>query len=393
MAVAREVKVGAFVAVGLAVAGLIVFLIGDERRAFEKKQRYVAVFDDVQGLARGSPIRMGGVDVGQVASVGYADDPADSRLYVTLDVVRSEARRVRTDSVVTIAAKGLLGDKMVVISVGSPEQPELPPGSTVASKPPTDLAAMAERFVAIGEKAEAVVANLEKTTATLADEGVREDLKVAVRSMSRILKNVDEGDGYIARLLRDPAEADRMSRIMAHLEHASLELDRTLGGVSAIVARVGQGPGSAHELLFGEGAARAVDELGRASGELAKVLEGVRTGNGLAKSVLFGDDETQKLVGDLQAIVKNARDITDGVRAGRGTVGALLVDPSVYEDLKLLLGNVERNKALRALVRYSIQRDEKVPPVEIRDPAPAPAGAAAAPGVGVSTRATVAPGD
>jgi hypothetical protein len=40
-----------------------------------------------------------------------------------------------------------------------------------------------------------------------------------------------------------------------------------------------------------------------------------------------------------------------------------LVDPSVYEDLKLVLGNVERNKALRALVRYSIRKDEATPRV------------------------------
>ena len=42
---------------------------------------------------------------------------------------------------------------------------------------------------------------------------------------------------------------------------------------------------------------------------------------------------------------------------GRGTVGALLKDPSVYEDLKLILGNVKRNKALRWLVRYTIEKD------------------------------------
>ena len=52
------------------------------------------------------------------------------------------------------------------------------------------------------------------------------------------------------------------------------------------------------------------------------------------------------------------RQIVADLRAGKGTLGALLVDPSVYEDLKMVLGNVERNKALRALVRYSIRRDE-----------------------------------
>jgi phospholipid/cholesterol/gamma-HCH transport system substrate-binding protein len=54
---------------------------------------------------------------------------------------------------------------------------------------------------------------------------------------------------------------------------------------------------------------------------------------------------------DLSAIVSD-------VKEGKGTLGAFLVDPSVYEDIKVLLGNVGRNRSLKALVRYSIKQDE-----------------------------------
>jgi phospholipid/cholesterol/gamma-HCH transport system substrate-binding protein len=61
------------------------------------------------------------------------------------------------------------------------------------------------------------------------------------------------------------------------------------------------------------------------------------------------------------------------VKAGRGTVGGLLVDPSVYEDIKSLVGNVERNHVLRALVRYSIkQNEEQRPHAEVKDGKDAP---------------------
>ncbi len=49
------------------------------------------------------------------------------------------------------------------------------------------------------------------------------------------------------------------------------------------------------------------------------------------------------------------------MKAGKGTIGALLVDPSVYEDIKALVGNVERNQVLRALVRYSIKQEDGTP--------------------------------
>jgi len=365
----REVKVGAFVAVGLAVAGLVVFLIGDERRAFEKKAKYYAIFDDVQGLTRGAPIRMGGVDVGQVGEVSYGDDVKDIRLHVRMDIVRSEARRIRRDSVVSIAAKGLLGDKMVSIKVGTPTEPAVEEGSTLPTEKGLDLTAIGDKVSAITEKADRVMTNLQKTTDTFADPEVQDDLRTTVKSLSHILKTVDEGDGYVTRLLKDPKEANRVSAALENMQHATAELDQTLARADAVMARVQQGPGFAHDVLYGEGPSDALAQVGKASGELATTLEGMRKGNGLAHSILYGDDATQQLIGDLNAITKDARTIVEGVKNGKGTVGALLVDPSVYEDIKSLLGNVERNKTLRALVRYSIRQDEKAAPtVENPDP-------------------------
>ncbi len=354
-------------------------MIGDERRAFAKKDRYYVVFDDVQGLTRGSPVRMGGIDVGQVQSVAYGDDAKDSRLRVTMDIVRAEARRIRADSTATIGNKGLLGDKMVVIKVGAPDKAPLEAGSTIPSEAPTDLSQITDRLSTITEKADTVMSNLQKTTDTFADPAVREDLRSTVESISHILKTVDKGDGYIGRLFHDPAEARRLSNSVANLERASGELDGILGGVSATVSRVNHGPGFAHDVVYGDGPSQAVDQIGHAAGELATTLKAVREGNGLAKSVLYGDDQTQQLISDLNKITADAREIMEGIRAGKGTIGALMVDPSVYEDVKLLLGNVERNKALRALVRYSIQRDEKIQPVEVKDPVEPRAGEAASP--------------
>ena len=104
--------------------------------------------------------------------------------------------------------------------------------------------------------------------------------------------------------------------------------------------------------------------------ELGTTLKGIREGNGLARSVIYGDDSSQAMMSNLNQASSDFRQIVSDMRSGKGTLGALLVDPSVYEDLKLMLGNVERNRALRALVRYSIKRDEKSPAVEVRDPSP-----------------------
>ena len=112
MAVSREFKVGAFTLAGLLVVGLVVFLIGEERKLFESKLLYHVSFQDVQGLRRGSPVRMGGVDIGSVTEVAYDESPEDKRIHVKMDIVKGEARRIRQDSVATIEGKGLLGARL-----------------------------------------------------------------------------------------------------------------------------------------------------------------------------------------------------------------------------------------------------------------------------------------
>lgn len=367
MAIRREIKVGAFVFAGFLVTALVIFLLGDERRVFESKVNFHAVFKDVQGIRPGAPIRMGGVDIGHVGAVGYGPDSNDTSLHVTLEIVAAEAKRLRVDSVASIENKGLLGDKMMVVTIGDPKKPVLPPGGTIRTHEGGDITEVFNRLTVVGEKAEAVMRNLEKTTGTFADEQFRADMQQGMHSFSSILQTMDEGDGYISRLLHDKAESQRLSDTMANLEKTTAKLDDTLAGINQAVARVNQGPGFAHEIIYGDGPNKTLDHFGRAADELATSLKGIREGNGIARSVLYGDGESAQLVENLNQMSGDMRDIVAQLKAGKGTLGALLVDPSVYEDVKMLLGNVDRNKALRALVRYSIQRDEKVAPVRITD--------------------------
>ena len=122
-----------------------------------------------------------------------------------------------------------------------------------------------------------------------------------------------------------------------------------------VTDHVKNGPGLAHALIYdGEISKNAAGAVA----EVHKDLEAIRTGNGLAHSLVYGDDSTQHVMGNVNAMSDDLRAIVHDVRQGKGTLGALLVDPSVYEDIRALVGNVERNEVLRALVRYSIKADE-----------------------------------
>jgi phospholipid/cholesterol/gamma-HCH transport system substrate-binding protein len=383
MAKSREYKVGAFVLAGLTAIGGVVFLIGEERQLFKKKLEYETAFQDVQGLTVGSTVRMGGIDIGKVTKVGYVGDPSDRKIHVSLAVLEGQADRVKLDSVASIEGKGLLGDKMLSISIGSAQKGVLPPGGFITAKESEDLAAVMGKFGTLPGKIEKVVDNLERTTAALTDETLQKDIKGATASLNGVLSSLEKKEGYVGKLLSDPKEAERISALTQNLVRVTGELSQTAQGVNQVLAQVRNGPGLAHEVLYGAESQKAIAQFGGAADELRQTLKGIRDGNGLARSVIYGDEASQQTMANLEAMSSDLKSIVADVRAGKGTLGALLVDPSIYEDLKVVLGNVERNKALRALVRYSIRRDEATPSVE--DPSPSRSAAGGKGGASLSS--------
>jgi phospholipid/cholesterol/gamma-HCH transport system substrate-binding protein len=362
---ARNLKVGLFVIGGLLFSAIVIFLIGDERRLFERSVDFTAKFSDVQGLKAGAPVRMGGVDVGHVSSVGYGGKAGDTTIYVQISIVRSESGRIKTDSVAMVAAKGLLGDKMIEITRGAKGEP-IPPGKEIPSKDPDD---MLGKVTGMAGKAEATLDGLQRVTESLANEQLQEDLRGSVASLNSVLKQIAEGEGYPHRFVSDKAEAERISHLVESLDKTAQELTLTLGEVRKVAARVETGPGFAHEVIYGDGPKKEIAQFGAAADEAAKLMKGVRDSDSLAHDVVYGGKGNgAEAIANVNAITADLRAITADLRKGKGTLGALLVDPSVYEDMKVLLGNVQRNDVLRALVRYSIKQDEKKPDVKVSAP-------------------------
>jgi phospholipid/cholesterol/gamma-HCH transport system substrate-binding protein len=205
----RDIKVGLFVLAGLLFSALVIFLIGDERRFFSSSIRINTTFTDVQGLKPGAPVRMGGIDVGTVKKVGYKKGSVDNTIYVELDIVKDEAARIRKDAIARVAAKGLLGDKMVEITKGS--SPEtVPAGGDIRGEEPTDLMGMATGMTT---KASDALGNISRVSESLADEGLHKDIRGSAASMNKLLSDVANGEGYPRKFLTDKRRSG------AHLEH------------------------------------------------------------------------------------------------------------------------------------------------------------------------------
>jgi len=376
----RTLKVGVFVLVGLVLSTIAVFTIGDSRRVWERKVEYRAAYDDVAGLRPGSVVRLGGLDVGAVEAVEHGKEADDNKVYVTLSIVREEAGRIRNATVATIEGKGLLGDKMVQLAwhdgtakelqkAGKDPNAVVAPQGWLVTMPAPDVMGDAQKAA---QSAKIALDNIQKATETIADDRFKEDLQGTVRALREILEGVSQKDGVAHRMIFDPEEAKRVDRILGNLEATTANLSRVSADARDMSARVKSGPGLAHTIIYDDQLAQGMTGT---MVELHKSLQAVRTGNGLAHAVVYGDDQTQHLMGNVNAMSDDLREIIANMKAGRGTVGALLVDPTVYEDIKSLVGNVERNQVLRALVRYSIKQNEDKPRVEVKADTPQPAAA------------------
>lgn len=363
-----ELRVGIFVVVALVIGGTLAFVIGSQRNMFSSKLTYHAIFDDVMGLRPGNAVQIAGVSVGTVDEVSFQED---GRVEVRFRVVADASRLIRGTpgpepeavaggdpvpqrSTVTIGSKGMLGDRQLDISTGDLSLPEWPVEEPITVGVGGDLMAT---LATLGEKAEGVIANIEAATETLGDPQLNADVRETMTNLARFTGMLAGGDGAIQRLMTDPQTGEEIDATLRNLRQTSEEFRRTSRSFRGIAEEIQRGDGSAHQLIYGNEGTVAVENIGRASGEVAQLLEDIRTGDGTVHDLIY-EQEGQELIANLTRASEDLASVTSDIRAGRGTIGGLLTDPSIYEDVKRLVGDLQRNDILRALVRYSIRRDE-----------------------------------
>jgi phospholipid/cholesterol/gamma-HCH transport system substrate-binding protein len=353
------VRTGLFVSMALLVAMSVVVLIGKEKRLFARETTYRVAFENVDGLRVDSPVWLGGMDVGRVRSITFSKDLSDKRIQVELEIAAKFSNRIRSDSIARLTSRGVLGDKAVDLSLGSAEAAQLPENSEIIAGTSADLAALMKSGGEVMDNTLAITRDLRKAVAAYADPRITEELTSTIRSVRTITEAVEKGDGTLHALLFDPKTRQDVQLLLNGAGKTAQRLDGAVSEVEQILHGVRTGEGALHALIYDKKTGKAFAELGEAAGELSTLISDARKSpNGAIHQLIYGD--SGHLVSDLGAMAADLRQITAKVRAGDGSLGALINDPTVYEDVKTILGNVKRNKILRALVRFSLSNGDKL---------------------------------
>jgi phospholipid/cholesterol/gamma-HCH transport system substrate-binding protein len=365
------IRAGLFVGLGLLLAGVVIFLIGKERNLFDKQVIYFGAFENVDGLVLDAPVRLGGLQVGRVTKISFAPDLGDKRIMVTMEVATQFRDRIRRDSVARVTGRGVLGDKAVDISLGSPEAEAIPSGGEITTGTSGDISSLLKATGEIIDNAVGITRDLKSGVAAYTAPEVRNDVAVLVKSARNIIEEIEGGKGVAHTLIYDKRASDEVRALLASASSSAARLNGAIGEAEGILKEVRTGNGTAHALIYDQKVAMAINNLGAAANEVSTLIHDAKTSkDGAVYQLVYGD--ARSMLGDLGIAARDIRDITTKIKAGEGSLGGVINDPTVYEDLKEVLGNVKRNRILRELVRLSISNNENLDKVGKPSGAPAP---------------------
>lgn len=352
------VMVGLFVGIGSIMIFVLTILFGQESSLFEETTQLYIAFEDVGGLKRGSQVRLAGMTVGIVRGIEFGHTLADKKLHIELQVRTSMMPRIRNDSVATIATKGLLGDKVIELSIGSLEEFELKAGDYIKSEEPTDMFKILEEGGALISHGADVAKDIKVAIRNFTADGTIENTKKIIKSLKNVIEEVETGDGVVHGLVYDKQVQADLRVIMRNVRKASSTINLAVEHVENILREVKEGKGTLHGLIYEADGKKIVDNLREASQTIAEVVSAIRDGKGMLHTLIYEED-TGNIISNLNEATEDIKKLTAYIEAGRGTIGGLIKDPTVFEDLKLILGNLKRNNALKSLIRMSLEQGEE----------------------------------
>lgn len=200
--IGTDIKVGIFVTVVIIVLAYMTFTVGKFRLFEPKGYKVYAYFPTVAGIDEKSKVKIAGVEAGRIEKIEIAEGKAKLTIRLKLSVV------IRKDSKASIKGVGLLGEKYLEISSGSPDQPQLREGDTITQvvqvadmdRLLTQLSLAAEDISGFMKSINEVVGTEEgkgKMKDTLSNikeitEGINRIIETNDKRINRILANIDE---------------------------------------------------------------------------------------------------------------------------------------------------------------------------------------------------------
>jgi phospholipid/cholesterol/gamma-HCH transport system substrate-binding protein len=285
-----ELRVGLFVLAGAVLLAIVIFYVTGTT-GFGPKYRLRTFLPEVDGLTVGAPVRVDGVEVGNVEQISIAVPKAgelaskDRNIEVDLRVQGKFSTYIRSDSAAVLITEGLLGNRFVDIDRGYVGQ-VLTDGQEIPGREEKALKQVVER------------------SADLMDS-----LSSITKQASAVITDVRNGRGSLGKFMVDQTAYNHLNDSLEHLDH--------------MIADVQAGKGTLGKLVTNDEMYNRVNSV---AGRVDDVLEAVQDQRGTLGKLVYdtGFHESAK------RLIDNSNALLTDVRGGKGTLGKLATDDSLF---------------------------------------------------------------
>lgn len=290
-----ELRVGLFVLAATILLIVVIFYVTGGAGALGAKYRLRTFLPEVDGLTVGAPVRVDGVEVGNVEKISMAAPkpgvPAVKSRSIEVDmrIEKSFETYIRTDSSAGLVTEGLLGNRYVDIDRGFVGR------------------ALGNDEEISGRQVNAVKEVVDRSADLLTN------LNSITKQAGDLLTGIKNGRGSLGKFLVD--------------EDAYKHLDNSLGNIDRVTSGLEAGKGTLGQLVTNEEMYNRVNSI---AGRLDTVLEAVQDQKGTLGKLVYSSDFHDSA----KTFLDNGNAVIQDVRAGKGTLGKLATDDSLYNQYR-----------------------------------------------------------
>ena len=293
-----QLRVGLTVIFASLTLALLLFLMSGTGGFFTKRITLTSYFDNASGLRQGAPVRLSGVDIGNVAAIRVVPDKDKqiTPVEVVMKVTTKYGFNLRRDSVTSLDTAGVLGETYLDIdssqAIGLPAKD----GDTLPTQVHPD-------FNEVVRSSQSTLQNMD----------------ALLKRADRILAFAESGKGSLGKLIYDPVLYDRLSQTVTEFK--------------GIVDEIAQGQGSLGKLINNND---AYNKFVATLDKINAVADDLQAGKGTAGKFL----KDPALYNNANDTIANLKKVSEDINAGKGTLGRLTKDEELANKLNTTISKL-----------------------------------------------------
>src|SRR5271165_4334744 len=209
-----QLRVGVTVIIASATLAVLLFLMSGSAGFFSHRITLHSYFDNAEGLRQGAPVRLSGVDIGNVTKIRIVPDK-DKRLTpveITMKVNTDYIYDLHSDSMTSLDTAGVLGETFIDINSVEAVGPQARDGDTLPTQVHPDF-----------------------NQVVRASQSTLQNMDALLKRADRILAFAESGKGSLGKLIYDPTLYNRISATVADLQGMVEDVAKGKGSLGALI--------------------------------------------------------------------------------------------------------------------------------------------------------------